>query len=247
MDGHLSPLALISRRLSMRVRLAVLPVLAVAVMAVVPAGARAASQYNAEVCGNDAAGGQMAQWSGFHGSGAIVAPCYLRTPSSGSEGPGYFANSVYSAPASEAITALYWGGGQFWSGLGGAYGWSSGLATNISSNSGTYYAGVHDCSSNGSHQYNYNGANSLTTACNNAGLSGGLGGWWSNVGLIEVCNAASCADRNDAGSYFGAMTVTLWDPYTAPSIGVSGSLWSAANGGWVSGLNVGSSLSMAYL
>ena len=120
------------------------------------------------------------------------------------------------------------------------------MATNISGNSGTYYSSTHDCTSNSSHVFIWNGANSLTTSCNNSGLSGSVGGWFSNVGLLEVCNAASCQDKGDSGSALGAMTVTLYDPYTTPSIGVSGSLWSAANGGWVSGLNDGSSLSMSY-
>ena len=241
----MSPLALTSR-LSLHVRLVVLPVLAMAALSIAPAAAYGASSYNAEICGNNAVGGQMHQWSGFRGTGATVAPCFLTSPSSGTEPPGYFSNSVYTAPASEAITALYWGAGHFWSGFFGSHGWSSGLATNITNNQGTYYASVNDCSSNSAHQYNASGLNSLTNGCNSAGLSGGLSGWWSNVGLIEACNASSCADNGDSGAQLGAMTVTLWDPYTTPSIGVSGSLWSAANGGWISGLNEGSSLSMSY-
>lgn len=231
---------------SLRVRLLPALLIALALLIVAPGGAHAQSYYNVEICGNNAAPGQMGVWSGFHGSGAALGECNITTPNSGTEGAGYDATSVYTAPANEAITYLSWSGAHFWSAYFGAYGWSSGLAANISGNNGAYNAAVQDCSSNSNHQYNWNGANALNTSCNNNGLSGGWGMWAGNVGLIEVCNASSCADRGDSGIQIGALSVQLYDPWTTPSIGVGGSLWSAANGGWVSGLQQGANLSMSY-
>src|SRR6185437_881449 len=127
-DGPLSPLALIPRRLSLRARLAVLPLLAFATLTLAPAGAQAASSYNAEICGNNAAAGQMSTWRGWVGSSGAVVPCLLATPTSGTEPAGYSANTIYTAPANEAITAVYWGGSHYWSATAGAHGWSSGMA-----------------------------------------------------------------------------------------------------------------------
>jgi hypothetical protein len=73
------------------------------------------------------------------------------------------------------------------------------------------------------------------------------------IGFGLWCDASPCPAYSSS-SYFGPagsanvndIYVSLNDPNTTPNVSASGPLWADANGGWISGLNVGSGLSLSF-
>jgi len=219
-----------------RLHLPLAATLLLLLLTLVASPAHADTQYQVSLCGYGAPDTLATTFANLDAGPEALSPCYVVDPGSGEQPGGAYLGSVWTAPPGEAITGVITAYDNIYSNTGGGEdGWVSGIAVNISGNYGQYLGGgVPNCLTGGACNNYQNGGVEVT------GLDA------SNLGILLVCELGGCIDAGGTGVYADGLVAIVDDPNNTPAINASGSLYNAADGDWISGLQEGSSLSMNF-